>query len=170
MYKIIGADGKEYGPIPPEVLSQWIADGRADARTRVLAEGTSDWKTLAEVPALSELLSAAPAPVQPVAAMPGADGPKTNSLAVTGMIMGILAITCGICCHGLPFNLLGIIFSAIGLSQIKQDPAGQKGRGMAIAGLVLSIISIALAVLLIVLGVALNSADILRHFQQSFPH
>ena len=165
MYKIIGADGKEYGPIPPEVLRQWIADGRADARTRVLVEGTSDWKTLAEVPALSGLLSAAPAPALPAAIMPGAEGPKTNSLAMTGMIMGILALTCGLCCYGLPFNVLGIIFSAVGLSQIKQDPAGQKGRGMAVAGLVLSIISIALAVLFFVLGVALNATDILRRIQ-----
>ena len=27
MYKIIGADGKEYGPISLEVLRQWIAEG-----------------------------------------------------------------------------------------------------------------------------------------------
>jgi hypothetical protein len=151
------------------VLRQWIADGRADARTRVLAEGTSDWKTLAEVPALSGLLSAAPAPVLPGAAMPGAEGPKTNSLAVTGMIMGILSVTCGICCYGLPFNVLGIIFSAVSLSQIKQDPAGQRGRGMAMAGLALSIISILLAVLLLVLGVALNASDIMRRIQ-TLPH
>ena len=165
MYKIIGADGKEYGPIPPDVLRQWIADGRVDARTRVLAEGTSDWKTLAEVPALSGLLSAAPTPVLPAAAMPGAEAPKTNSLAMTGMIMGILSVTCAVCCYGLPFNVLGIIFSAVGLSQIKQDPAGQRGRGMAVAGLVLSIISIVLAVLLFLLGVALNATDILRRIQ-----
>ncbi len=165
MYKIIGADGKEYGPIPAEVLRQWIAEGRADARTRVLAEETTEWKTLAELPELSGLLAAASTAALPGAAMPGAEEPKTNALAVSGMIMGILSVTCAVCCYGLPFNVLGLIFSAISLSQIKQDPAGQRGRGMAMAGLALSIISILLAVLLFVLGVALNASDILRRIQ-----
>jgi hypothetical protein len=165
MYKIIGADGKEYGPITAEVLRQWIAEGRADGRTRVLAEGTTEWRTLAGVSELSGLLGAAPAEALPCAAMPGAEGPKTNALAVTGMVMGILAVTCGICCYGLPFNVLGLIFSAVSLSQIKQDPAGQRGRGMAMAGLALSIMSILLAGLFLVLGVALNGADIMRRIQ-----
>ena len=167
MYKIIGADGKEYGPITTEVLRQWIAEGRADARTRVLAEGTTEWKTLAEAPEFSGFLAAAPAPAPPCAAMPGAEGHKTNALAVTGMVMGILAVTCGLCCYGLPFNVLGLIFSAVSLSQIRQDPAGQQGRGMAIAGLALSIMSIVLAVLFLVLGVALNlnASDIMRRIQ-----
>jgi hypothetical protein len=169
MYKIIGADGKEYGPITAEVLRQWIAEGRADARTRVLAQDTTEWKTLAEVPEFSELLGAAPAAALPGGALPGVERPKTNPLAVTGMIMGILAVTCGVCCYGLPFNVLGLIFSAVGLSQIRQDPAGQQGRGMAIAGLVLSVISILLAVLLLVLGVALNASDIMRRIQ-ALPH
>jgi hypothetical protein len=169
MYKLIGADGKEYGPITPEVLRQWIAEGRADARTRVLAEGTAEWKVLAEVPELSGLLAATPTAAPPYAAMPGVEKPRTNGLAATGMIMGILAVTCAFCCHGLPFNVLGIIFSAIGLSQINQDPAGQRGRGMAIAGLVLSIISILLAVMFLILGVALNTSDIMRRLG-TLPH
>jgi hypothetical protein len=103
--------------------------------------------------------------------MPGAEGPKTNSLALTGMVMGILAVTCSFCCCGLPFNVLGIIFSAVGLSQIKNDPAGQKGRGMAIAGLVLSIISLPLAVLLSFLGAAWSTwiTDFVRRLQ-ALPH
>jgi hypothetical protein len=169
MYKIIGADGKEYGPITPEVLRQWIAEGRADARTRVLAEGATQWQALGEAPELSGLLAAAPTRVLAGAAMPGVEKPRTNGLAAAGMIMGILAVTCAVCCYGLPFNVLGIIFSAIGLSQIKQDPAGQQGRGMAIAGLVLSIMSVFLAVLLLVFGLAWNRSDILRRLE-SLPH
>jgi len=166
MYKIIGADGKEYGPIPLEILRRWIIEGRADARTRVRAEGTAEWRPLGEVPELSALLAGAPAPEAPSAGLPGAAAPKTNALAMAGMIMGIVAITCApCCCYGLPFNVLGIIFSAIALSQIKQDPAGQQGRGMAVAGLVLSIISIVLAFLALALGVAFKTSDILRHIQ-----
>ena len=35
MYEIIGADGKEYGPISFEQIRQWIAEGRVNAQTRV---------------------------------------------------------------------------------------------------------------------------------------
>ena len=54
MYKIIGADQKEYGPVSAEQLRQWINEGRVNAQTRVLPEGTTEWKTLAELPEFAE--------------------------------------------------------------------------------------------------------------------
>jgi hypothetical protein len=59
MYRIIGADGNQYGPISAEQLRQWIAEGRANAQTKVLAEGTTEWKSLAELP---EFFGATPPP------------------------------------------------------------------------------------------------------------
>ncbi|MBU6401860.1 MAG: DUF4339 domain-containing protein [Verrucomicrobia bacterium] len=56
MYKIIGADQQEYGPISAEQLRQWITEGRANAQTRARAEGSPDWKTLAEFPEFAEVL------------------------------------------------------------------------------------------------------------------
>ena len=53
MYKIIGADGKEYGPISAEGLRQWIAEGRANAQTKVQVEGSAEWKRLEELPEFS---------------------------------------------------------------------------------------------------------------------
>ena len=50
MYRIIGADGNQYGPISADQLRQWIAEGRANAQTKVLAEGTTEWKPLSEFP------------------------------------------------------------------------------------------------------------------------
>ena len=32
MYRILGADGKQYGPISADVLRQWIAQGRGHLR------------------------------------------------------------------------------------------------------------------------------------------
>lgn len=49
MYKIIGADGREYGPVTAEQLRQWIREGRANAETRVQAEGSADWTTLGSI-------------------------------------------------------------------------------------------------------------------------
>jgi len=50
MYKIIGADRVEYGPVSAEQIRQWLAEGRADSQTKVRGEGSEEWKPLAEIP------------------------------------------------------------------------------------------------------------------------
>jgi hypothetical protein len=40
------------------------------------------------------------------------------------------------------FGTLAIVFSGIGLSQIKKDPSRFSGKGLAIAGLVIGIVDI----------------------------
>ena len=42
MYKIIGSDGKEYGPISLAQLKQWLAEGRLNHESKVLAEGETE--------------------------------------------------------------------------------------------------------------------------------
>jgi hypothetical protein len=167
MYKIIGADGREYGPITAEQLREWIAEGRANAQTRAQAEGAAQWKPLTEylefAPALGRIPPQWPAP-GPISITPTA---RTNSLALMSLFMGILALTCGMCCcYGMPFNLLGIVFSLVALAQIRNDPRSQTGSGLAIAGLVLSLLSLLLAVLFFAFGLALSTPDILRNIQR----
>ena len=48
MYKLIGADGKEYGPVSADELRRWIAEGRANGRTQVQPEGGTGWTALAD--------------------------------------------------------------------------------------------------------------------------
>jgi hypothetical protein len=43
IYKIIGEDGKEYGPVTGAQLRQWIAEGRVESRTPVFVTGAKDW-------------------------------------------------------------------------------------------------------------------------------
>jgi len=50
MYKIIGADGKEYGPVTLEQLRQWLAEGRINTQTQIQSAGTTNWKFLGELP------------------------------------------------------------------------------------------------------------------------
>ena len=50
MYKIIGGDGQEYGPVTEQELRQWIVQGRANVQTLVLREGASDWQPLSSIP------------------------------------------------------------------------------------------------------------------------
>jgi len=68
MFKIIGADQKEYGPVSTEQLRQWVIEGRANAQTQVRKEGEADWKPLSAFAEFDDVLRAAPA--QP-AGMPG---------------------------------------------------------------------------------------------------
>src|SRR5689334_3164930 len=58
MYRILGADGKEYGPVSADVLRQWIVQGRANALTRILAEGATEWKPLSDLPEFAADLAA----------------------------------------------------------------------------------------------------------------
>jgi hypothetical protein len=57
MYKILGGDQKEYGPVPSEQIRLWIAEGRASGSTLAQAEDSSDWKTLAAFPEFAEALA-----------------------------------------------------------------------------------------------------------------
>jgi uncharacterized membrane protein len=57
MYKIIGADQKEYGPITAEQIRQWISEGRLNAETRACLEGTQEWKPLRMFPEFSFVTS-----------------------------------------------------------------------------------------------------------------
>ncbi len=62
MYKIIGADQKEYGPVTGEQLRQWFIEGRVNGQTLIKAETETEWKPLASSPEFADLLrSAAPA-------------------------------------------------------------------------------------------------------------
>jgi hypothetical protein len=163
MYYIIGADGREYGPVTSEQLRQWIAEGRANAQSKVRAENSSEWKLLGEFTDLSPLLSPTNPPSS-VASSPApfsvTTPPKTNQMAIAGLVLGILSVTASCCCYGLPFNVVGIICSLMALSQISKDPLTQQGKGLAIAGLVLSIVSILMAVALLVFS--LTGTDLLR--------
>lgn len=161
MYRIVGADGRQYGPVSGEQLRQWIAEGRANAQTQTFAEGATEWKPLGLLPEFAGHFT----PQIPPTIRPPVSGPirKTNAYAMAGMIFGLLAVLC--CCKFL-FGALGIIFSLIGLAQINRHPEFYEGRGLAIAGLVLSLLSLLLAMVLIMIAMATGNF----HFNWSFNH
>jgi Domain of unknown function (DUF4190)/Septum formation len=70
--------------------------------------------------------------------------PGTNGMAIASLIFGIIG---GV--------ILSVIFGLVALSQIRRRP--QNGRGLAIAGLVLSGVWIVIAVLIIAIGAATKS-------------
>jgi hypothetical protein len=136
-YRVIGADGREYGPISREELRRWIGQSRVNRSTRVCAEDSVDWRSLGSVEEFRPFVAG-----DPFAGGPG--GPvtrRTNTWAIWGFVCGLLSLTlCSCCC--LPLDLLGLIFSIIGLVQINNHPETQSGTALAVAGLVLSSLSI----------------------------
>ncbi len=140
MYKIIGADGWQYGPVSAAQIKQWIAEGRVESRTPVFMEGAADWTFAGLRPEFVNCFAPA---TPPVVVSPGVVR-RTNSSATIGLGCGILSWISCCCCGGFPFNLLGLVFSLIGLSQVSRHPELYEGRAQAIAGLVLSISSLLL--------------------------
>lgn len=90
------------------------------------------------------------------AALPRPAGVR-NKLALTSMILGIVAIPLYFCLYaGVPVGIAAVIIGAIGLKQIKESAGVQGGKGMAIAGIVTGAIAAAL-ILLSVLVIAVLS-------------
>ena len=59
MFTILGADGKEYGPVAADKIQAWLQGGRASLQTKARRDGETDWKTLGD---FAEFATAAGAP------------------------------------------------------------------------------------------------------------
>lgn len=104
MYKIIGADGKEYGPVTIEQLRQWLSEGRVNLQTRVLAEGTTDWKNLGEVPELSGIMPAAP---------PGFSAINADQSTALQLIRGPAIFILVLAILNILTSVLGLVWGAV---------------------------------------------------------
>jgi len=75
MYRIIGADGREYGPIAADQLRQWVKEGRINAYSKIRPEGAAEWKAASEFPEFAGSFvtpTAAPTPTPAAAPLLGA--------------------------------------------------------------------------------------------------
>ena len=54
MFTILGADGKEYGPVTIGKIHEWIAGGRANMQTQAHRYGETEWKNLGDFPEISQ--------------------------------------------------------------------------------------------------------------------
>ena len=160
MYKIIGNDGKTYGPVTAEQIREWIAQGRVENRTAVLPAGAAEFTFLGLLPEFAPHF-AGPPPViapPPMGALPAR---STNGFATAGLVCGILSC---VCCCGCPFNLLGLVFSIIALVQINGQVQKQAGWGLALAGLICSGASLLFSFGLGIYQLALPPAGLSWHF------
>jgi hypothetical protein len=126
-YKILGTDGKEYGPINADVLRQWIAQRRANAGTSAQAEGGTDWKPLSSFPEFADTLAGEP----PASPLPPSGPLKTSRLAIASLVCGGLGFLC------LP-ALAGVVLGIVALLKINRSKGQLRGQALAICGICLS--------------------------------
>lgn len=164
-YRIVGNDGKTYGPVTAEQMRVWIAQSRVESRTPVFVEGATEWTFVGLLPEFAGYFGApppapgtAPAPVRPDAGLPK----KTNTLATWSLVFGILAWTCCCCC--IPFNLLGVVFGIIALAQISAHRDTQEGRTQALIGLILSVLNLFWCFGLTLFNLAVNQSNFSYNF------
>lgn len=112
MYRIIGGDRKEYGPVSAEQLRRWLSEGRLNLQSMARAEDGGEWKPLAAFPELAEGLGVP-------AGSPAAGGVALPPLDSTTWSAEILAresqLRVGRCLSrswGLLFNNFGLLVGA----------------------------------------------------------
>jgi hypothetical protein len=126
MFTIIGGDQQEYGPITPEQLKQWIAEGRANGQTMVQMEGTQGWRPLSTFPELAAFLvstATLPPPVSP--SSDSASDPVSTVIPYKNMpalISYYLAVFSLIPCLGIPLGLAAVVLGVIGLKRARHQP------------------------------------------------
>ena len=92
MYKIIGTDGRPYGPVGAEEIRRWIAENRVNAQTSVQVEGSPEWKPLGSFPELASGLNAVPPPLAPSPSNIAARASNKIPAGVCGILLGALGI------------------------------------------------------------------------------
>lgn len=96
MFTIIGADGKEYGPVTAEQVRNWIATGRANLDTKAKASGSTEWRRLGDFAEFAEASPDGP-PVIAGAAAASVSGGELAGLGqrfLAALIDGALKMLC----------------------------------------------------------------------------
>lgn len=65
---------------------------------------------------------------------------STNAYSIISLVLGVLSMF--ICFFGVITGVVGIVFGVVGISQSNKNPERMGGKGMAVAGIILSLIAI----------------------------
>jgi hypothetical protein len=89
-----------------------------------------------------------PAPYQSGYGYPSPPQERTNGLAIGSLVASVAALPLSFCYIGFVAAIAGIVLGIIALNQLKTS--GEKGRGLAIAGIVVGAVYLVLIAILVV--------------------
>jgi hypothetical protein len=112
MYKIIGVDGQQYGPVPLAEIKNWVRNRRANGDTMVQGPDLGQWKPMKEFPEFADVL------MEPVAAQEFLGGQSGVMAQPPVPDYLVQAIICTLCCC-LPLGIVAIVYA----SQVKSKLA-----------------------------------------------
>jgi hypothetical protein len=144
MYKIIGADGKEYGPVNLDRLREWLGQGRFTPRTKVQCAGGTEWIEADQVPELAPLFvsqevrrvgQGAPPIIKP----PTSSSVQQKGLAITSLVLGLCSFAL---CLSVVTGIPAIICGHVARHRAARFPAQYAGGGIALAGTILGYLSL----------------------------
>jgi hypothetical protein len=175
----VGRDGHQFGLFTEEEIGQGLQSGRFLTSDLVWREGMPQWKPLVEVFGFAAA-AALSAPMVSVShgGPPPANYPPPHAayqhvgvgvmpmsgLAIGSMVVGIISLLSFFTCPiGIVLGLPGVVCGHMGLAQIRRSGDQIQGKGMAIAGLVMNYVAIAIGAVILLLflfvfGVAAASA------------
>ena len=105
-YKIMGGDGREYGPVDAHQVKTWVGEHRLEKKSPVMVDEAKDWVFLESLPEFTSALAAqSEGASPPVLGRGGLNSviPYKNPRALVAYYFGVFAV--------LP--LIGIVFGVI---------------------------------------------------------
>src|SRR5215471_8191835 len=94
MYRIIGIDGQQYGPVAAEQIRGWLAESRVNAQTLVQLEGAQEWKPLVSFPEFAADIKTPPTQTPPSPATLTASSRAGSKIpaGICGILLGSFGI------------------------------------------------------------------------------
>ena len=141
MYSILGANGEDIPVGSPEELHQWIMEGRVQGRTPLKFEEEGEWLPLESYAEFAAVLQAREAglPIPHASFLKALrhEAPRKSRWAIASLVLGLLGfVTFGLSSVG------GLICGVIAKGQINKSNGRLKGSGEALAGMIISLVSI----------------------------
>jgi len=139
MYKMIGADGQQYGPVDAEQIRRWLSENRVRNETLIQAEGSQEWKPLRSYPEFSNAsVGNVPPPFSETPPPMSALKTDLSSRASTKVAAGVCGILLG--SLGIHKFILGYTGPGLILLLITLLTCGVAGMVTGIIGLIEGII------------------------------
>ena len=81
---------------------------------------------------------------------------RDKTLPTISMVLGILGIVFFCCYGGIPFGIGALVTGYLGFNNVNKNPAQYDGRGLAIAGMIMGVISLGGVVMMLFFGILGN--------------